>query len=175
MTKVINLFGGPGSGKSTLASGIFYNLKLKGVKVELCAEWIKDKVYEGTPYPFKDQLYTLAKQHKKIRQLNGKVDYIICDSPIIQGLIYENGEPPLFKDMVLQYFNMYENINILLKRDAKYETFGRSQTEEEADDLAKKIEVLLKFYNIKYTVLPTRQAIDNIDNILELSEKLGGK
>ena len=170
MTKVINLFGGPGSGKSLLASGIFYNLKLKGVKVELCNEWIKDKVFEESPYPFKDQLYTFAKQHKKIRQLNGKVDYIICDSPIILSLIYENGEPPLFKDMLLQYFNLYDNINILLKRDAEYETYGRGQTEQEADDLSRKLEVLLKFYNIKYTLIPTRQAIENIDKILELAE-----
>ena len=61
MTKVINLFGGPGAGKSTIAAGLFYNMKIAGYNVERADEWIKDKVYEGTKYPFKDQLYTFAK------------------------------------------------------------------------------------------------------------------
>ena len=61
MTKVINLFGGPGAGKSTIAAGLFYNMKIAGYNVERADEWIKDKVYEGTKYPFKDQLYTFFK------------------------------------------------------------------------------------------------------------------
>ena len=66
MTKVINLFGGPGVGKSTIAAGLFYNMKIAGYNVEAPQEWCKQKVYEGTKYPFKDQLYTYACQNKLI-------------------------------------------------------------------------------------------------------------
>ena len=111
MTIVINLFGAPGSGKSTLSAGLFYQMKMKKLKVEWSQEWIKDKVFEETPYPFKDQLYTFAKQNKKIRQMIGKADYVICDSPLVQGLIYADNEPKIFKDLVLEYFNSYENVN----------------------------------------------------------------
>ena len=120
MTKIINLFGAPGSGKSTLASGLFYEMKLKGLNVELASEWIKSKLFEGTNYPFKDQLYTFAKQNKKLREMLGKVDYIICDSPIVQGLVYDTQEPEIFTQTVLTYFNTYDNINFLLKRSYSF-------------------------------------------------------
>lgn len=171
MTIVINLFGAPGSGKSTLAAGLFYHLKLQGYNVEMAAEWIKAKVFEDTPYPFKDQLYTFAKQHKKIREMNNKVDYIICDSPLVQGLVYNSCEPKIFNDMVLEYFNQYNNLNFLLKRTHVYQTSGRLQTEQESNNIAEQIESKLKEYNITYKVLPTNSAIQNIITILGKSCK----
>lgn len=165
MTKVINLFGAPGTGKSTLAAGLFYRLKLQGINCELASEYIKEKFFEDTPYPFKDQLYVFAKQNKKLRQLLGKVDYIICDSPILQGVIYGTNEPPLFQDLLLQYFNSYDNINYLLKRTHAYHTEGRIQTEQEADKVGELIKSKLDELNINYIQLPTNKAIDNICKI----------
>ena len=75
MTKIINLYGAPGSGKSTIASGLFFHMKMAGLNVELASEYIKSKVFEENPYPFKDQLYCFAKQHKKLRELNDKVSH----------------------------------------------------------------------------------------------------
>lgn len=167
MTKVINLFGQPCSGKSTLAAGLFYDMKMRGLNVELVTEWCKEKVYEKAPYPFKDQLYTFAKQHKKVRQLIDVVDYIVSDSPIVQGLVYASNEPELFPKMVLQYFNQYDNLNILLKPSHAYHNEGRLQTEAEASQIGCDIENMLKTYEIPYIVLPTKQALENILEILK--------
>lgn len=166
VTKVINLFGAPGSGKSTLSAGLFYNMKMKKLKVEWSQEWIKNKVFEETPYPFKDQLYTFAKQNKTIRQMINKADYIICDSPLIQGLLYADNEPEIFKDLVLAYFNSYENINFLLQRMHSYEQQGRLQTEQQADDMAVVIEQKLNEYKIPYIKLQSTNSLNRMMEVL---------
>ena len=170
-TKVINIFGAPSTGKSTLASGLFYEMKMRGCAVELAYEYIKDKVYEGSPYPFQDQLYTFAKQNKKIRQLVGKVDYVICDSPLLQGLVYQSDkEPKVLTQTILDYFNMYDNVNILLHRNHKFQEVGRVHSEEESKRIGEQIESTLQKYNIPYTVLPTNNALENMVKIFEMLE-----
>ena len=169
MTIVINLFGAPGSGKSTLSAGLFYQMKMKKLKVEWSQEWIKDKVFEETPYPFKDQLYTFAKQNKKIRQMIGKADYVICDSPLVQGLIYADNETKIFKNLVLEYFNSYQNVNFLLERIHSYEQQGRLQTEKESDDMAILIEKKLTELNVPYIKL---QSTNSLNRMLEVLETL---
>lgn len=171
MTTVINLFGAPGTGKSTLAAGLFYHLKIKGLNVELASEYIKDKFYEEAPYPYKDQLYTFAKQNKKIRQLYDKVDYIVCDSPLLQGIVYENNEPEELKQTILAYFNRYNNLNILLKRQHAYHQEGRVQTEQEADLVGQQIQDTLDKYNIVYRIMPTTRALENILDIFHVLGK----
>lgn len=166
MTKVINLFGAPSSGKSTIASGLFFHMKMAGINVELATEYIKSKVFEENPYPFKDQLYCFAKQHKKLRELNGKVDYIITDSPLLMSLVYNSTEPQLFNDLVLDYYNQYDNVNFLLKRNHSYHTEGRIQTEQEADSIGNELETYLKQYNIEYITLPSNESMYNILHIL---------
>ena len=170
-TKVINIFGAPSTGKSTLASGLFYEMKMRGCTVELAYEYIKDKVYEGSPYPFQDQLYTFAKQNKKIRQLVDKVDYVICDSPLLQGLVYQSDkEPKVLTQTILDYFNMYDNVNILLHRSHKFQEVGRVHSEEESKRIGEQIEATLQKYNIPYTVLPTNNALENMVKIFEMLE-----
>ena len=166
MTKVINIFGAPGSGKSTLAFGLMYRLKLNGINAELSHEWIKMKVYEGSPYPFHDQLYTYAKQNKQLRQLNGKVDYIVTDSPSVQCVAYVETEPEIYTQMALDYFNQYDNLNFFLKRTHPYQPSGRNQTEEQAAVVGQKIEDMLNRLNIPYTVLPANEALDRILEII---------
>lgn len=167
MTTVINLFGAPGSGKSTVASGLFYHLKLAGMKVEWADEYVKAKLFEEAPYPFKDQLYTFAKQNKKIRQLCGKVDYVVCDSPLLLSLIYQKDEPKIFNQTVLEYFNQYDNINFLLKRTHKYHNEGRFQNEQESDKIANEIEKKLIELEVEYTLIPTNKAMDSILKVFD--------
>lgn len=166
MTKVINIFGAPGSGKSTLAFGLMYNLKLKGRSCELAHEWIKGKLYEGTPYPFHDQLYTYAKQNKKLNQLNGKVDYIITDSPSVQCVAYNEKEPEVYEKMALDYFNQYDNLNFFLERTHEYQPSGRNQTEEQAAVVGDLIKSTLDRLNIEYTILPANEALNTILHLL---------
>ena len=168
MTKVINIFGAPGSGKSTLAFGLMYHLKMKGIECELCHEWIKMKLYEGTTYPFHDQLYTYAKQNKLLNQVNTKVDYIVTDSPSVQCIAYDEKEPKVFKQMALDYFNQYDNLNIFLERTHKYQPSGRNQTEEQAEIVGNKIKNMLEELGICYKTLYANTALENILEILNV-------
>ena len=162
MTKVINIFGAPGSGKSTLAFGLAYHLKLKGIEVDLAHEYVKEQLYAGNPYPFHDQLYTYAKQNKKLNQLNGKVDYIISDSPSVQCVAYVEDEPVVYKQMALDYFNRYDNLNIYLTRTHAYQPSGRNQTEEQADRVGAKILTMLNDLELEYTIIPANVALEEI-------------
>lgn len=168
MTKVINIFGAPGSGKSTLTFGLMYYLKLKGIECELAHEWIKSKLYEGSPYPFHDQLYTYAKQNKKLNELQNKVDYIITDSPSVQCVAYIEKEPDSYTPMALDYFNQYDNLNIFLERTHKYQPSGRNQTEEQAEIVGNKIKNMLDELGICYKTLYANTALENILEILNV-------
>lgn len=136
---VINLFGGPGSGKSTTAAALFALMKKQGLSVELVSEYAKQMVFEDRMNVIEeDQLYIFAKQHRKIFTLRDTVDYVITDSPFVQGFnylrdgsIYEKGH---FKDLILSTFDKYPNINIFLNRgiNIPYEQMGRYQNENEA-------------------------------------------
>ena len=166
MTKVINLFGAPGSGKSTLMFGLAYTMKLKGINCDVAHEYIKEKLYEGSPYPFHDQLYTYAKQNKKLNQLNGKVEFIVTDSPSVQCVAYVEKEPDIYRQMALDYFNQYDNLNIFLERTHEYQPSGRNQTEEQAKVVGDKIKTMLDDLKIPYIVLPANKALDEILRML---------
>lgn len=166
MTKIINLYGSPGSGKSTVASGLFYHMKMAGLNVEIANEYCKSKIFEENSYVFKDQLYCFAKQHKKLREMDGKVDFIITDCPLLMSLIYNSSEPELFNDLVIEYYNKYDNMNFLLKRNHTYHTEGRLQTEQESDHVGEELEGYLKKYNIQYKTLPSNESMYNILHIL---------
>ena len=131
---VINLIGGPGCGKSTIASGLFYYMKINGFNVEMAREWIKSAVYEGRKYPLTDGLYILAKQNKLLRELDGKVDYVITDAPLFLPVIYQKTSSKYFSKFAVELYNSYNNINILVKRSKslEYDETGRCQTYEEA-------------------------------------------
>jgi hypothetical protein len=156
--KVINLFGGPGSGKSTTAAGLFFKMKMSGKinSVELVTEFAKDLVYAERLKELKpeNQMYITVKQYSRLYRLIDNVDYIITDSPIIQGLLYTPLTYfPSFKPLVKEIFRSFENINIFLNRTKPYRSFGRTQTEEESDIVSMNIEIFLKDNNISYTTV----------------------
>ena len=171
MTKIINLYGSPSTGKSTLASGLFYKMKIAGFNVELADEWIKSKVFEEAPYPFTDQLYTFAKQNKRLNQLKGKADYVICDSPLLQICVYKSHEPEIFDEMALAYYNRYDNINIFLHRDHEFRQEGRVHNEEQSKEIEIQIEQMLDKYNIPYMNMQTTGALDTLYNMIYLADK----
>lgn len=162
MTKIINIYGSPSAGKSTLAAGLFYRMKLAGKKVELATEWIKEKVYEETPYPFVDELYTFAKQNKKLNQLVGKVDYAICDSPLFLPVVYATKEPPIFKQMAYEYYKKYENMNFLLHRTHEFKEEGRVHNEEQSIIVDGKLKELLDSLAIPYQELNSATALNDL-------------
>lgn len=143
-TLVVNLFAGPGSGKSTGAAYVFSQLKMAGIDAEYVSEYAKDKVWEQDDEVFKCQFYVTGKQAFRISRVNSKVDVIITDSPILQGITYAGPSRPGLKEAILEEHKIYNNLNILIKRVKPYNPNGRMQTLDEAKKIDKEIEALLK-------------------------------
>lgn len=161
-SKIINLFGGPGIGKSTQASGLFTEMKKHHMSVEYTYEFPKEVAWEGNVSQLKDQFFITANQHRNISRLYGKVEYIIVDSPIVLGCFYEQrygeGYPASHYSMsglstfLWRLFKQYNNINILLKRNEDtYDTNGRLQNLQEAQEIDKDIRETLIVNNISFT------------------------
>jgi len=175
MTIVLNLMGPPGTGKSTLASEIFSKLKWKGVNCELVSEFAKELVWEERQETMKDELYLFAKQNHRLFRVNGKVDVIVTDRPLILSLMYnaiygDNSEE--FGNLVLHETRKYRNCNVLLKRVKEYKTEGRLQTEEESDRMYNLIESILQVNNESYSTFDatTESADIMVDDIIKSLE-----
>lgn len=153
---VINLIGGPGCGKSTAASGLFYALKKLQVNAELSLEWVKNKVYEESFHCMDDQIYIFAKQHHKLFVLQDKVDVVVTDCPLLNSLVYGERRDS-FDAMVMDLFNEFNNLNIVIRRKQKYVTDGRIETAEEAMNIDDKYIEIMEKNNIPYL------EIDNVD------------
>jgi deoxyadenosine/deoxycytidine kinase len=177
MTKIINLFGGPGIGKSSIASGLTYKLKKQHITCDNPYEFPKLLAWDENHSAIRDQLFVLANQHRGIVKSYGKVDYIILDSPILLSLtykdVYKSNEYPailygdVFDKMVLDIYNQYDNINILLKRSqGKHNNNERYQNLEESIVLDNVIENSLIDNNLPYHVINVNG--NTVKNILKL-------
>ena len=159
-SKIINFFGGPGIGKSTQAAGLYSMMKKNGMSVELTYEFPKILAWDENLSAIKDQFYITANQHRNITRLYGKVDYIIIDSPILFGMVYKNkyGDSypqgiygDSFDKFLLDLFNQYDNINILLKRkELNYQDMGRFQDLKESREIDESLENILNTHNVPY-------------------------
>ena len=166
-TLVVNLFGGPGCGKSTLMARIFAELKTRGYDCEMVTEFAKDLVWEKRDETFKDELYIFAKQNHRLFRVNGKVDIIITDRPLLLTYAYNMDDIPLCH-MCLTTFNKYRNKNFLIKRSTEYQQNGRNQNEDDAiliDNITQKV---LDANKIDYTIVNNND-IDYIITIIELT------
>lgn len=169
MPLVVNLFGGPGSGKSTTMAGLFSKMKLLGMNVEMAPEWIKGKVYEGTPYPPKDQIYVFAKQRKSMIQLLDSVGIILTDSPLLLSILYDTTGNHALSVLIKREFDTFNNLNILLRRVKPYSPIGRYQSEDEARALDQRIRQLLQQYQVSHTEIDGDEFAPR--DILNLVEK----
>ena len=143
MTKVINFFAGPGAGKSTLSAGLFHEMKLKGINVELVTEFAKDLTWEGHMDDLRNPMYVTGTQLRRMQRLVGQVDYIITDSPILVACLYIH--PKLrtpFEEILVHYHNQFNNINFLVERVKNYQPKGRNQTYEDALKLDQEVRSL---------------------------------
>lgn len=165
-TYIINLFGGPGSGKSIASAILYSKLKLLHITSELALEYAKDKVYENNATTLNNQIYIFGKQHYRIYRLLNKVKFVITDSPLLNSIIYDNTQSTNFKNLVLEEFNKFQNINIFIERNKNiYEKNGRLQTLNEAEIIDMKTKSLLDNNNISYhTIKLNEQEIEKIIN-----------
>lgn len=163
-TRIINLFAGPGAGKSTTAAGLFYQLKSNSVSCELVTEFCKDLTWEQRHGALACQPYVFGKQLMKLHRLMGQVDYVITDSPLLLGSVYCGAEyPSSFKQAVKDIYLSMPNIHVFLDRVKTYHQAGRNQTEGEAREIDRKIELVLRSLHIDYFVVTAdAYAPDNI-------------
>ena len=175
-TIVINIAGGPGTGKTTIAAELFSKLKEKGYEVENVSEFAKELVWEGRSQAFDDRLYMHGEQNHRLMQMNGKLDFIITDSPLFLTSVYNNyylkdkfsKSYNIMIDLVTtETFKLYNNKTYLLQRNTDYKVIGRRENQEKALDIDKALLKYLKDKKIKYKAL----SIDNATN--EIIKDLG--
>lgn len=161
-TLVLNLFAGPGTGKSTLMAQIYSQLKILGIEAEMAPEFAKEKVWEESLKVLDDQIYVFGKQLHKMNRLMGKVEVVICDSPLLFSIVYDQTGNETFAKLVAQQHGGFKNLNFWINRSTTYVPQGRNQTEEEAKELDKVIREVLEKYDGNYEVVEKDQAIFKI-------------
>lgn len=174
---VVNLFGGPGVGKSTLAMRLASDLKMLHVETEYVSEYAKDLVYENRSLT--DQIMIFAEQNRRIKRLTNPdsgVKVVICDAPILLSVAYEEFrrdkgfyvKSEHFAPFMVDVFNGYKNLNILLKRDAEddYSIVGRKESAEESEKVDRIITNVLNRYHIPYMVKSRDARKDILNKIL---------
>lgn len=156
---VVNLFSGPGAGKSTMAAGLFYKLKLAGYNVELALEYAKDLTWEERFNTLCNQPYIFGKQYHRLKRLEGKVDAIITDSPLLLSCFYSAKTYPVsFKTSVIEINDQFDNWNFFINRVKPYQPKGRNQTEDQAEEIDQEIKTLLNSALESYLSLDGNEA-----------------
>lgn len=178
---VVNLFAGSGARKSTTAAGVFQTLKRKDINCEFVTNYAKDLAWDESYKVF----LNLVKQNHQLRKLEGKVDVVITDSPILLSILYNKvySHSKNLNDFIIDTFNKYNNMNYFLKKAKKCNSTEEeakeldieiislldfNQTEEEAKKLDIKVKSLLDLYNVDYTEIEyNADTVDIIcDNII---------
>ncbi len=171
-TIVVNFGGAPGVGKSTYAALLFSRLKELKIDCELCPEFAKQLVWEMRYETFKDEQYIFSKQAHAQFRLNGKVDVIVTDRPLILTCYYAKDDKALC-DLCYDRYMQYNNLTYLLQRVKDYNPNGRNQSEDEARQMDKDIKDMLDKYNISYKTIPGEAA--SVDIVIKDILALLGK
>lgn len=171
-TLVVSMYGGPCSGKSTMTSRVFADLKDLGINCEIASEYAKDATWQKSFHILSNQLYIFAKQQHRIWRLDGQVDVILTDSPLLNSVIYGSDKSTdLFKELVYEEHNKRPKLDIFLKRVKKYNPSGRSQTEDEAKELDILIHKVVPSFDLEVNGEKESASII-VEKILETINKL---
>ncbi len=172
MTWVINFYGAPASGKTTCAAESFAYLKKKGFTVSLVQEYATELILEGRLEELSHQDLLFAEQLRRIRRAYGKVDFIVCDSPLLLNVVYTRfhhltlGEK--FEQLVYTENSKFNNFNILLPFvEAYHQSEGRITNITDShiiDDILKKVLISSQESVIN---TDTQHIIPTLDHILE--------
>ena len=171
-TFVINIIGAPGVGKTTISALLFAKLKLCGYVCEYVQEYAKKLVWMKDFDTLNNQYHVTKKQFELLQQINGHVDFIVTDGPLIHGIYYNKYNKDNISNIdktekyILNCFSKFNNINIVLDRiNRKYETEGRIQSEDEAKDIDVVLKHLLKINSIEYKNYPSEEK--SVQNIID--------
>lgn len=141
MTTIVNFFAGPGAGKSTTKAGLFFEMKHEGFEVESVDEFAKELTYEEAFTTMENEMYMLAQQDHRQRRLLGKVQYVLTDAPLLKSAFYVRGvyAHETYVEHITRLFDTYDNVNVWVNRTKPYLTYGRTQTEKEADAIGERM------------------------------------
>jgi hypothetical protein len=162
---VVSLSAGPGVGKSVAASRLYAELKMKGVNCELVTEYPKDLTWDQSYFLLGHQLSIFAEQHRRLWRLKNKVDVIISDSSMLLGLAYQEKRDQIYENYVVYEYNKFKHKNYFLIREGNYQSIGRNQTAEEAQEKDFQIKAIMDEYKIEYKLM-------NRDNIQEIVNEI---
>jgi hypothetical protein len=171
-TKVINFVASPSSGKSLMAALVFSELKMMHFRAEYVQEYAKTLIWQDRLEELANQYNVSYEQYKMIKSVNGKVDYICLDSPLLLGLYYNKNHEDNVSDitktekMILSKMNEFENIYIFLDMNEEYpyENAGRIHNESQSKEIANELLCLLNDLGIKYKRFKSDRR--NLDDIL---------
>lgn len=139
---LIEIFSGPGGGKTTLSYYLAYRLKKAGLRAELTGEAAREHhIYDSAPGsvapPLLDNQVLLAgQQFERIMRLQRhNFEVAVSDSPLIQGLLYCEGQPyyDTLKKTVRTLESYFETYKIMIHpRPGSYDPESRVQRTEKA-------------------------------------------
>ena len=156
-SKVINFIGAPSVGKSLMTALTFAELKCMHKSAELVQEYAKQLVWQERFEELNNQWFVSNSQYKMLKALQGRVEWILTDSPLLLGLFYNT----FHKDnvcniqktekMILSRMSEFDNVYIFLERgDFPYEQTGRIHTRLESDEIQCQLKELMDKLGIKY-------------------------
>ena len=157
-TKIINLVGSPSSGKSIIAALLFTELKMMHKRTEYVQEYAKTLVWQNRLDELANQYNVTMEQYKMIKAVNGKVEYICLDSPLLLGIYYNRYNPDNVSNiektdkMILNKIDEFDNIYIFIERNKEfpYEIEGRIHNERESNEISLHLIEILKEFRIPY-------------------------
>ncbi len=148
---VVNFYAGPSAGKTTAALELTAALKKEGYNVEYVSEFAKELVLENRLEELQNQEYVTNEQYHRLDRLRNSVEIIVTDSPVLLGNIYgENKISSEYANTIKEYYNSFENFNLMVKRGNSFQTEGRVHNLEQSMELDKKITDYLRANDIFY-------------------------
>ncbi len=172
-TVVANFFGGPGLGKSTTVHGLMYELKRRGIKVEIASEYAKDLVYDEDWAGLADQRSIAVEQERRVRRFVGKVDLVLNEAPFLHAFVY--GPDPVderFSEEIRAAWARYDNVNFLIHRSPAfaYDPIGRYQDAFKARLVDEKVHAMLLAEGVTFTSVAAEGAVATLLEVM-LSEE----
>ena len=115
-----------------MVADVFAELKWLGINCGMSLEYPKRKVWEESAHVLDNQVYVFGKQYHTQKMLEGQVDVILTDAPLINSIVYDERFGSDFAKVVRQRYDEFHNINVFLTRVRPYILKSKRQAEEEA-------------------------------------------